>query len=146
MRRVASYEAATILQGGGRDDQIGIVVRMAVVSSESPKNSRSVEHGVGNGKYQRLLTKRRETRQLDRRCLLSVAADDFVTRDRGECEAAVLARVRESVLLNCWVSPLDQLRQDIRIQEGWWHASFEGAREIRALPDRLVELLNLLVA
>jgi hypothetical protein len=28
----------------------------------------------------------------------------------------VLARVREGVLLNCWVSPLDQLRQDIRIQ------------------------------
>jgi len=81
MRRVASHEAAAILQSRGRDDQIGIIVRMAVVSSECPEISRSVEHGVGDGKYQRLLTKRGETGQLDRRCLLSVAADDLVARD-----------------------------------------------------------------
>jgi hypothetical protein len=145
MRRVASYEAATILQGGGRDDQIGIVVRMAVVSSESPEISRSVQDDVGNGKYQRPLTKRGEARQLDRRCSLSVAADDFVTRHGGECEATVLARVRKGVLLNRWVSPFDQLRQDIRIQEDWRHELFEGAREIRALSDCLVEFLNFLV-
>jgi len=58
----------------------------------------------------------------------------------------MLARIREGVLLNRWVSPLDQLRQDIRIQDGWGHELFEGAREICALPDRLVEVLNLLVA
>jgi hypothetical protein len=49
------------------------------------------------------------------------------------------------VLLNRWVSPFDQLRQDIRIQEDWRHELFEGAREIRALSDCLVEFLNSLV-
>ena len=78
--------------------------------------------------------------------LAFIASINFIARHRGEGQRAVLARVRERLSPDRAVSQLKNLRQDVRIQEGWGHELFEVPREIRPLANGLVEAIDFFVA
>ena len=146
MRGVAGDEHAAVFQGGGGDDQIGIVAGMAALASHNPKVGRSVEDGLGYGQNVGVLTEGRKAGHLGRGVLILVAAGYLVPRDRRKGELTVLLHIREGLLTDVGVAEFDQFRKDVRIQKRRRHGLLKDACEVGALADRSIKAVDLVVA
>lgn len=78
---IAGDQGTLMFESGFGDHEVGIVIRVTVLTREYPQIRRSIPNRVRHGQNQRVLAENGEIRQLTCRSLLLVAAEHFIPGD-----------------------------------------------------------------